>query len=68
MPKAQAHSLKGKHIEIYWDGEAAWFEAEVLRYDEATRLHLVRYTEDDVECDELLSGPKSKHDGAPDVS
>ena len=49
-------------------GEAAWFEAEVLRYDDATRLHLVRYTEDAVECEELLSGPKAKQDGAPELA
>ena len=57
MPKPQAVGLCGKFVEVFWDGEASWFQAEVLSYDEQTRLHLVRYTEDGIECDELLSGP-----------
>jgi hypothetical protein len=68
MPKPQAHALKGKYVEIFWDGEAAWFEAEVLRYDETTRSHLVRYTADGWVCEELLSGPKGTHKDAPDLS
>ena len=57
MTKPQARGLKGKYIEIFWDGEAAWFEAEVLNYDDKSRMHFVRYTEDEYECEELLSGP-----------
>ena len=57
MPKGQAKGLKGKYIEVYWDGDSAWFEAEVLGYDETTRLHTLRYTADAVVSDELLSGP-----------
>ena len=56
MGKGVAKQLKGKYIEIYWDGEAMWFEAEVLGYDDQTRKHLVHYTADDVESEELLSG------------
>ena len=62
MGKAQARALRGKYIEVYWDGEAAWYEAEVLAYDESTRRHRVRYTADEYECEELLSGP-----GQPDL-
>ena len=29
MGKASARGLKGKFIEIFWDGECEWFEAEV---------------------------------------
>ena len=29
LTKPQAKALKGKYIEIFWDGEAEWFEAEV---------------------------------------
>lgn len=68
LPKHQASALKGKYIEVYWDGEAAWFEAEVLRYDESSRSHFVRYTADDWVCEELLSGPKAGHKDAPDLS
>ena len=82
MNKAEARALQGKFIEVYWDGEAAWFEAEVLSpskasrrcrrrshlpspscppqvraYDQASRRHTVRYTADEYECEELLSGP-----------
>jgi hypothetical protein len=57
MPKGLAKGLKGKYIEVYWDGDSAWFEAEVLGYDETTRLHTLRYTADAVVTDELLSGP-----------
>ena len=63
--KAQAESaqggsagaaLVGKRIEVYWDGEDAWFEAEVLSYDEKLRYHLVRYAADAQEIDEDLLG------------
>ena len=47
-------ALVGKRIEVYWDGEDAWFEAEVLAYDEATALHYVRYLADLYECEENL--------------
>ena len=48
--------LKGKYIEIYWDGEAEWFEAEVLAYDETRKKHFVRYSADLYECEENLMG------------
>ena len=66
MAKLQAKAVVGKYIEIYWDGEAAWFEAEVLNYDDKTRMHFVRYTEDMYECEELLSGT-TKEVAAPSV-
>ena len=56
LSKAQARALTGKLIEIYWDGEGEWFEAEVLAYDEGAGLHFVRYTADSHECEEQLSG------------
>ena len=58
LTKPQAKALKGRFIEIYWDGESAWFEAEVLAYDEARKVHFVRYTSDAYECEEDLSGGK----------
>ena len=30
LNKTQAKALPGKAIEIYWDGEELWFEAEAL--------------------------------------
>ena len=48
-------ALVGKRIEVYWDGEDAWFEAEVLSYDRL-RYHLVRYAADAQEIDEDLLG------------
>ena len=41
MDKRAAKALKGKFIEVYWDGEAQWFEAEVLAFQDATGTHLV---------------------------
>ena len=37
-------------------GEDEWFEAEVLSYDEATKLHYVRYAADGFESSESLMG------------
>ena len=37
MPRPQALALVGKFIEIYWDGEAAWFEAEVRGHEDKGR-------------------------------
>ena len=54
--KAQARALKGKFIEVFWDGEAEWFEAEVLAFDEERKRHFVRYTADGYECEENLMG------------
>ena len=62
MTKPTAQALRGKYVEVFWDGEAAWFEAEVIEYDTASRRHTVRYTADDHVCEELLSGP-----GQPDL-
>jgi hypothetical protein len=56
LNKVQAKALKGKYIEIYWDGEAEWFEAEVLAYDETRKKHFVRYSADLYECEENLMG------------
>ena len=56
LTKPQAKALKGRHIEIYWDGESEWYEAEVLAYDEARRVHFVRYSADGYECEESLNG------------
>ena len=56
LTKAQAKALRGKWIEIYWDGEAEWFESEVLAFDEARRVHFVRYSADGYECEENLMG------------
>ena len=49
-------ALVGKRIEVYWDGEDAWFEAEVLSYDAKLRYHAVRYVADAQEMDEDLLG------------
>ena len=54
MPKPQALALKGKYIEIYWDGEDQWFEAEVLSFDAATCMHTVLYRQDAYQCEERL--------------
>lgn len=56
MGKADAETLRGKYIEIFWDGKEAWFEALVLAYDDQTRTHLVRYPIDGFTTPELLSG------------
>ena len=56
LTKAQAVKLTGKWIEIYWDGEAEWFESEVLAFDEARKVHFVRYSADGYECEENLMG------------
>ena len=56
LTKAQARALKGKLIEIYWDGEQEWFEAEVLAFDETAGVHFVRYIADSYECEENLFG------------
>ena len=46
--------MTGRLIEIYWDGDDTWFEAEVLSFDKATGLHAVVYLEDEYKCDEML--------------
>ena len=54
LDKRAAKALKGKYIEIYWDGEGQWFEAEVLSFLDKAGMHLVRYTADFYECEEEL--------------
>ena len=54
LTKVQAKGLVGKYIEIFWDGEAEWFEAEVLAYDDSRKKHYVRYTADSFESEENL--------------
>ena len=44
----------GHRVEVYWDGEKAWFEAEVLSYHPCSSMHSVRYAADGYECDEFL--------------
>ena len=57
--KTQAKQICGKAIEIFWDGEDQWFEAEVRSFDPATGMHVVLYRQDAYECEErlMLGGP-----------
>ncbi|EOD06596.1 hypothetical protein EMIHUDRAFT_219128 [Emiliania huxleyi CCMP1516] len=55
LTKSRAKELVGRLVEVYWDGEDAWYKAEVLRFDEASRAHTLRYTADGYECEEKLS-------------
>ena len=52
--KTQAKQICGKVIEIFWDGEDQWFEAEVRSFDPATGTHVVLYRQDAYECEERL--------------
>ena len=45
--RSRADEMTGRLIEIYWDGDDTWFEAEVLSFDKATGLHAVVYLEVD---------------------
>ena len=33
----------GKHVSVYWEEQAAWFEGIVTKYDPATRQHCTLY-------------------------
>ena len=55
LDKRTAKALRG-FIEIFWDGEGQWFEAEVLGYNEATKDHTVKYSADLMICEERLHG------------
>ena len=46
----------GKLIEVYWDGDDKWYEAEVLAFDADKARHHVRYTADGLVQHEHLSG------------
>jgi hypothetical protein len=41
--------LIGKHIKIYWDGDDVFYPADVVSYDEASKLHSVLYENDETE-------------------
>ena len=56
-PSAPGAELVGATIEVFWDGDQAWFRAEVLRYLPRTRQHEVRYVEDgEVHVEDLSRG------------
>ena len=38
-----------RHLDIWWEGDSIWYEAEVLSHDAATAEWTVRYVDDDVE-------------------
>ena len=54
LNRTQTKQLPGKAIEIFWDGEDQWFEAEVLSFDPATGMHTVHYRQDAYQCEERL--------------
>ena len=33
-------------MRVWWDGNADWFEADIVGYDKDTKLHLVQYCTD----------------------
>ena len=41
---------------VYLAGEDEWFDAEVLSFNEAKKVHLVRYVADQYESEEHLCG------------
>jgi hypothetical protein len=47
-------ALVGFLVDIFWDGDQDWVSGEVLRYDEATRRHCVRYADGDI-ADEFVT-------------
>jgi hypothetical protein len=52
--KTQAKQICGKAIEVFWDGEDQWYEAEVCSFDPATGMHVVHYRQDAYQCEERL--------------
>ena len=52
--KTQAKQICGKAIEVFWDGEDQWYEAEVCSFDPATGMHVVLYRQDAYQCEERL--------------
>jgi len=35
-----------RRVRVWWDGNADWFEADIVGYDKDTKLHLVQYCTD----------------------
>ena len=62
-PEAAA-LLVGKAIEIYWDGNVAWYGAQVRRWDGAARCFTVVY-DDDEGRGEGAGGRDSEYQEAP---
>ncbi len=56
-PQHQAVSLVGSHIEIYWDGDDAFYPGSVVGFNEETMRHQVVYENDEgrVTDEDLLS-------------
>ena len=43
MDHEEAMELLGKSIDVYWDGNADWFQAIVISYDKISRTHVCWY-------------------------
>ena len=45
--RAARSGLIGKRISLWWDGDAVFFPAKVIDFDETANIHNVRYDNDD---------------------
>jgi len=49
------HDIKGKRIEVFWDGDDAWYPGLVMDFDASRSLHTVLYDDGKYEDEDLPS-------------
>jgi hypothetical protein len=42
-PTPTGSALVERRIRVWWDGNADWFDADIIAYDEVKKLHLLQY-------------------------
>lgn len=41
-PSPTGFDLVERRIRVWWDGNEAWFDADIIAYDEVKKLHLLQ--------------------------